>query len=134
MSEPEASEFVAEMATTPLFQPGAWVQLAIARTADDALVGDVGLFLAEDCAFAEVGFTVAPKAQARGYASAAVAAAIQLLFERTSAARVIAVTDARNTASVKVLERVGMSRVESRETLFKGEPGVEWVYARSRDG
>jgi RimJ/RimL family protein N-acetyltransferase len=42
------------------------------------------------------------------------------------------VTDARNTASVKVLERVGMSRVEAREVVFKGEPCVEWVYCRAR--
>lgn len=133
MSEAEASAFIAGMANAPLFQPGAWVQLAIARAEDDALVGDVGLFVAEDSAFAEIGFTVAPAAQARGYASAAAAAALELLFEHTSAARVIGVTDARNAASVKVLERAGMRRIESREAMSKGEPCVEWVYARGRD-
>lgn len=50
LSETQSSEFVVEMATAPLFQPGTWVQLAIARAEDDALAGDVGLFVAEDSA------------------------------------------------------------------------------------
>ena len=132
MSEAEASAFIAEMETAPLLQPGKWAQLAIARAADDALVGDLGLCVAEDLGSAEIGFTLAAAARGRGYATAAAAATIQLIFERTPVPRVVGITDARNTASVRVLERVGMSRVEVREVVFKGEPCVEWVYARAR--
>ena len=132
MSEAEASEFIVEMETAPLFQPGKWAQLAIARAEDDALVGDVGLFVAEDHSAAEIGFTLSATARSRGYATAAAAASIQLLFEQTAVPRVVGITDARNAASVRVLERVGMSRVEARELVFKGEPCVEWVYARVR--
>ena len=132
MSEAEASEFIVEMETAPLFQPGKWAQLAIARAEDDALVGDVGLFVAEDRSAAEIGFTLSATARSRGYATAAAAASIQLLFEQTAVPRVVGITDARNAASVRVLERVGMSRVEARELVFKGEPCVEWVYARVR--
>lgn len=46
--------------------------------------------------------------------------------------RVVGITDARNAASVRVLERVGMSRVEAREVVFKGEPCVEWEYSIGR--
>ena len=132
MSEAEASEFIVEMETAPLFQPGKWAQLAIARAEDDALVGDVGLFVAEDHSAAEIGFTLSATARSRGYATAAAAASIQLLFEQTAVPRVVGITDARNAASVRVLERVGMSRVEARELVFKGEPCVEWVYSRVR--
>lgn len=132
LSESEALEFINAMAVTCLFMPGAWAQLAIARVADNALVGDIGLFVAESGEHAEIGLTLAPSAQRRGYGSMAVAAAISLLFERTAVQRVLGITDARNDASVKLLERVGMTRIESREVLFKGAPCTEWVYSRAR--
>jgi len=132
MSEAEASEFIAEMEAAPLFQPGKWTQLAIARAEDGVLVGDLGLFVAGDLSSAEIGFTLSAAARGRGYAAAAAAASIQLLFERTAVPRVVGITDARNAASVRVLERVGMSQVESREVMFKDEPCVEWVYSIGR--
>jgi RimJ/RimL family protein N-acetyltransferase len=132
MSQAEALAFIGEMAAAKLFEPGVWAQLAIARAEDNALVGDLGLCVAENLEHAEVGFTVCPAAQGQGYGSAAVAEAIRLLFEQTAVQRVIGITDARNTPSVRLLERVGMRRVESRETVFKGEPCTEWVYARRR--
>jgi len=132
MSEAEASEFIAEMESAPLFQPGKWAQLAIARAEDETLVGDIGIFVADDLGSAEIGFTLSAAARGRGYAAAAAAASIQLLFERTAVPRVVGITDARNAASVRVLERVGMSQVESREVMFKDEPCVEWVYSIGR--
>ena len=132
MSKSDARAFIDEMAMARLFEPGAWAQLAIARAADNGLVGDLGLLVAKDGEHAEVGFTVAPAAQGQGYGSAAVAQAISLLFEQTAVRRVVGITDTRNTPSVRLLERVGMSRVESRDTVFKGEPCTEWVYAKQR--
>lgn len=132
MSQPEALAFINEMAVANLFEPGAWVQLAIARAEDGRLVGDLGLLVTEDREHAEIGFTVSRGAQGQGYGCAAVAEAIRLLFEQTAVRRVVGITDARNTASVRLLERVGMSRIESRETVFNGEPCTEWVYARQR--
>lgn len=132
MSEAECLAFIDDVAVAPLFEPGAWAQVAIARADDDTLIGDVGLFVAQDLGFAEVGFTVSPSAQGQGLGSAAVAAAIGLLFEQTRVPRILGITDARNIASVRLLERVGMSRIEVRETVFKGEPCTEWVYAKQR--
>lgn len=132
MSPSEALAFIGEMATAELFVPGVWAQLAIARADDGSLVGDLGLLVAENGEQGEVGVTVSPAAQGQGYGSAAVAEAIRLLFEQTAVRRVVGITDARNVPSVRLLERVGMSRVESRETVFKGEPCTEWVYARRR--
>jgi RimJ/RimL family protein N-acetyltransferase len=132
MSQSAALAFINEMAVIKLFEPGEWAQLAIARTEDGVLVGDLGLFVAKDGAHAEVGFTLSPAAQGRGYGAAAVAEAIRLVFEQTAVRRVVGITDARNTSSVRLLERVGMSRVEAREVVFKGETCTEWVYAKRR--
>ncbi len=132
MAQSEALAFISEMAAVRLFEPGVWAQLAIARAEDGSLVGDLGLLVAENRERAEIGFTVSPAAQGKGYGSAAVAEAIRLLFEQTAVRQVVGITDARNIPSVRLLERVGMSRVESRETVFKGEPCTEWVYAKQR--
>ncbi len=132
MSRSEALAFIIRMAAASLFEPGVWAQLAIARAEDGSLVGDLGIRVAANLEHAEIGFTLAPSGQGRGLGSAAVAEAIRLLFEQTDVPRVVAVTDARNTPSVRLLERVGMSRVESCETVFKGEPCTEWTYAKWR--
>ena len=82
----------------------------------------------------EVGVTLRSQSQGRGLAGAAVRAAIALAFECTAAARVLGITDVRNLASVRLLEQVGMRRIETRSAVFRGEACVEHVYAAARDG
>ncbi|MEO7244186.1 MAG: GNAT family protein, partial [Rubrivivax sp.] len=134
MAPDEALRFIEQMASAELLIPGAWVQLAIARADGGGLVGDIGLHVHADGKTAEVGVTVAPSAQGQGYGSAAVAAAISLLFDHTAVSRVVGITDRRNLPSVRLLERVGMRRAETRRTVFKGVPCTEWVYAVRRGG
>jgi len=40
----------------------------------------------------------------------------------------LATTDARNLPSLRVLERLGMTRITRVETVFRGEPCVELGY------
>jgi [ribosomal protein S5]-alanine N-acetyltransferase len=130
----EASEFLREMSEAALLRPGHWVQIGIADREDLALLGDIGLFLADDSRHLEIGFTLARRVHGRGLATMAVREAIQLVFQRTAVERVLAITDARNHASIGVLERVGMRKQEERTTVFRGEPCLEYVYAIERDG
>jgi RimJ/RimL family protein N-acetyltransferase len=132
MSEDEAVTFLAEMNEAPLFKPGDWVQLGIAEPADDQLIGDVGIFLAADGLSGEIGFTLAPDAQGRGIATAAVRQALQLLFGVTRVKQVLGTTDSRNSGSVRLLERVGFRHQENRSTVFRGEPCIENVYVLPR--
>lgn len=132
-SDAQAMSFLAEMNTCDLLQPGAWSQIGIADSSDQALIGDIGLFLASDGRHAEIGFTLRRESQGRGLATAAVREAIHLVFEHTQAEQVRGITDARNLPSVRLLERVGMRKTESRSALFRGEACVEYVYVLSRD-
>lgn len=132
MSDAEASAFLDEMSRAPLFAPGRWVQLGIAEPESDALVGDIGLYLSEDGATGEVGFTLKPSAQGRGVARFAVREALRLLFATTGATRVLGITDERNLPSVSLLERLGFERIDRRQAVFRGEPCTELVYARPR--
>lgn len=128
----EALAFLNEMAAVPLFAPGEWTQLGIADEANDALLGDVGVFISADGREAELGFSLARSAQGRGIASAAVRAAIALVLEQTAVERIHAQTDARNTACIRLLERLGAPRVQRIDTEFRGEPCVEFRYELAR--
>ncbi len=133
MSDSEALEFLDDVHRAPLFTPGHWVQLGIAEPESDALVGDIGLYLSEDGASGEVGFTLQPASHGRGVATLAVREALQLFFSATSVTRLLGVTDERNLPSIKLLERVGFEFIESRQVVFRGEPCTERVYALPRN-
>lgn len=132
MTDAEAAAFLAEMQAIPLLQPGQWTQLGIAEPDGRRLIGDIGLRIDADGGGAEIGFTLARDAQGRGIATAAVGDAIRLVFETGAAQRVLGIADARNAASIRLLERVGMRRLAIRHTRFRGEACVEHVYAVAR--
>ena len=132
-SEAEALDFLAEMNQAPLFTPGQWVQLGIAESESDSLVGDIGLYLSSDGSTGEVGFTLQPSAQGHGVAGRAVREAIQLLFSATKVSCVLGITDERNLPSIRLLERLGFQYLENRRVVFRGEPCSEKVYALSRN-
>jgi RimJ/RimL family protein N-acetyltransferase len=132
MPDDAAQAFLADMSSAPLLQPGEWLQLGIADATGERLIGDIGLCLAAAGDEVEVGFTLSRPAQGRGIATAAVRAALALVFAHSPAARATAITDARNTASIRLLERLGMQRVDSRTAVFRGEACVEHVYGLRR--
>ena len=133
MSDAEAHEFLDEMNAVPLFRPGKWSQLGIAEPESLTLLGDIGLYLAQDSRQAEIGFTLARPSQGHGHATAAVHEALRLIFMLTPVDRVLGITDARNSASVRVLERVGMLKHEERAAIFRDEPCIEYVYSVARN-
>jgi RimJ/RimL family protein N-acetyltransferase len=132
LSDEAAAQFILAMSQAALFAPGEWLQLGIAEWPGDALIGDIGIFIAQDAASAEIGFTLAAKAQGQGLASEAVRETIALLFECTGVQTIAATTDQRNTASIKLLERIGMQRVATVETVFRGQACTEYGYAARR--
>ena len=131
-SDAEASEFLAAMSTAPLLQPGTWCQIGVAGPDGMDLTGDIGLFLAADGREAQIGISLRRESQGHGIATAAVREAINLIFEQTRVDRVLGIADARNLRSIRMLQRAGMSMIESRKTLFREEPCIEHVYAISR--
>ena len=131
-TDAQAKAFLAQMARAALFVPGEWIQLGIAAPGTDELVGDIGICVAADGKEAEIGFTLRPRSRGAGLGTEAVREAIGLVFELTKVARVVAVTDARNASSIRLLERAGLGRVDTVQSTFRGEPCVEHVYALAR--
>ena len=109
--------------------------LGFAAVRDGVLVGDLSLTLSSaEHLQGEVGFLVPPEHQGRGYATEAAGALLELGFETFGLHRIVGRLEARNTASARVLEKLGMRReahlVENE--LVKGEWQSELVYARLR--
>lgn len=134
-SRADADHFFEQQQQLTFTQPGTWFQIAIARKDDDQLIGDcVVHFLADDQQQAEIGFTLAPGHQGKGYAAEAIAALLELLFTELKLHRVFAITDVLNAGSVALLERTGFRREGHflQNVYFKGAWGDEYLYAMLR--
>jgi aminoglycoside 6'-N-acetyltransferase len=135
MSDTGALAFLQEMAASAFCPPGHWFQLGIADLASNTLIGDIGVHLHGGAGLlAELGFTLTPAAQGRGLATEAVGAAVQMLLQHTPVQRIVAVADTRNTASIQLLQRLGLRRFAVLPAVFDGAPCVEAHFARSRHG
>jgi RimJ/RimL family protein N-acetyltransferase len=136
VSEPAARLFIADMQRSAPGQPGEWFQFAIERKGTGELIGDCALHReSKEPRQAEIGFTLARDYQGQGYASEAVGRMIDYAFRRFKLHRVFAVTDARNTASAKLLERLGFRREGHfiQNSWFKGAWSDEFLYAILRE-
>jgi RimJ/RimL family protein N-acetyltransferase len=93
-------------------EPGEWYQVAIAeREAPDVLVGDCGFRpRTEEPLVVDIGFTLGPSAQGRGYATEAIGELLRYLFEDRGKHKVCADCDTRNDRSWRLLERLGFTR------------------------
>ena len=132
MSAPEAAAFLHEQSSAALLESGEWCQLGIARRSDDQLIGDVGVCVAHDLEQAEIGFSLGAASQGKGYGNEAIRAVLDLLFVHAPIARVVAITDARNSPAIRLLERVGMRMTSTVDAVFKGQPCVEHVFVIHR--
>jgi RimJ/RimL family protein N-acetyltransferase len=112
--------------------PGEWYQFALEDPSSGALLGDLALKVDEhETRVAEVGFTLAPEHQGKGYAAEALGALLGFAFETFGLHRMIAVTDALNAPAATLLERVGMRREGHfhENVFFKGAWGSEFLFA-----
>ena len=115
-------------------EEGDWRNLAVEK--DGEFLGQVGISLRSiqhrQC---EVGYAFRAEAGGHGYATEAAAAMVDYAFTELGAHRVAGRLDARNTASARLLERLGMRREgHLRENEFvKGEWTDELIYATTRD-
>ncbi|MGO4455553.1 GNAT family N-acetyltransferase [Arthrobacter sp. RAF14] len=121
---------------TELTEPGQSLTLALEERGTGRLVGDAVLFWhSAEHRSGEVGYILSPEATGLGYATEAAAALLRLGFEDLGLHRIVARLDERNTASARVVERLGM-RLEARlvqNEWFKGEWSTELVYAMLED-
>jgi RimJ/RimL family protein N-acetyltransferase len=101
--------FIKSMSSVELGAPG-WNQLAIELLSDGSLIGDCGIHILDDSRMTEIGITLAPAQQSKGYATEALKAVLELLFVGLNKHRVIASVDPRNLASMALMTRLGLRK------------------------
>jgi RimJ/RimL family protein N-acetyltransferase len=97
----------------------------VVERSSGALIGDAGLYRTP-AGEVELGYTLGAPWWGRGYATEAAEAWLDAAFGRLGIDAVIALAEPANTASLRVLEKVGMQRTGER-TAF-GRPHL--VYRR----
>jgi RimJ/RimL family protein N-acetyltransferase len=136
LEEQEARVFIRELRSAQPGVPGEWFQFAIESKQTRDLIGDCALRVDEHEPYrAEIGFTLAPEHQGRGFASEAVSRLLDYAFDALGLHRIVALADSRNAPSVALLERVGMRREGHflQNTWFKGEWADDYLYAVLKD-
>jgi RimJ/RimL family protein N-acetyltransferase len=109
-----------------------WLSAAAVERETGLTVGDVSLhWVSERDRTAEIGFMFDPRHQGKGFATEAATAFLDWVFGEAGFHRVIGRAEARNIASARVLEKLGM-RLEAHlveNEWVKGEWQSELVYA-----
>lgn len=120
--------------------PGDWATFAISAQDSPELIGEIALKWntggkpegqGAPERVGEIGWTLAPAAQGKGYATEAAQAVLDLALKQLDFYRVEARLDARNHASAAICERLGMCSegVLLNNMYLKGEWTSEAVYA-----
>ena len=131
-SKNEASQALARrIEGSKITGEGQTLAVAVERTDTGELIGDLNLaWESEMHRRGEIGFIFHPDHHGKGYAHESALALLRLGFEDLGLRRIIGRCDARNTASAKLMERLGMTfeaRLRENE-LFKGVWTDELVF------
>lgn len=127
----ESMERVGRYANFVFEKEGDWVALAIEACGEPGLQGEVVLKWLPGNGQGEVGWSLAPGARGKGYATEAAEAVLRLGFEELGMHRIEARLDELNTAPAELCRRLGM-RQEARHVdkwHYKGGWATELVYA-----
>ena len=85
-----------------------WLQLAICID-NRQMIGDIGVHFFDDYQI-EIGYTLSPEYQGRGYAVEAVKGIVNYIFCTLKKHRITASVDPDNYASINLLEKIGFRK------------------------
>lgn len=132
--------FLQEMSEIAIGVTDQWAQLAIAGRSDDQLIGDIGLCVRElpEPASATgglalgawMGITLHPAFRGQGLGREGFVALQDWLLGAGGLREIECWVDARNEASIRLLEACGMARFCTDVREFRGEPCEEHGYRR----
>jgi RimJ/RimL family protein N-acetyltransferase len=111
VSEEEVEAFIQKTNETGFNVADSWFQLGVYLKGNRELIGDLGLhFLPPGNRQVEIGITIRPTQQRRGYAAEAAEALIEHVFGTMRKHRIMASVDPENSASLALLEKLGMRK------------------------
>lgn len=120
----------------PDSEDGGWLGLAVELPHERRVIGEVGIYLPKQPRTrGDIGWTFHPDYHGRGYATEAARALLTYAFEELKLHRVTAGCNTSNTASLRLMERLGMRREGNyiQSTLLHGAWRDECSYALLRE-
>lgn len=125
--EARAIRFLTSLAQAQGDERGRYHAYAVEHLADRRVIGDVGVYLQKEPADeGDLGFQFHPDYHGQGYAFEAASKFLDYLFRNLKLRRVTAGCDAQNTASARLIGRLGLHPTES-----SGE-GLAFALTRDR--
>ena len=135
MNEKECEAFIEKYKKKPFGLPGEWLQYGLANKTNDELIGDCAVrLLSPDPRIAEIGISISPKFQKKGFAKEAMVGLMKWLFDVKEVHRIVEITDAENEGAIQLLKSLGF-REEGHfvENIWFNEKwGSEYQYAMLR--
>jgi len=128
----EAEAFIQKFTHGNFGAAHTWYQLGLFLQQTSELIGDIGLhFLEKSSQGVEIGFTINPAFQRQGFAHEAAREILSFLFKTMKKHRVTASVDPRNTASMRLLEKLGLRKeAHFHQSLWcRGEWVDDVIYA-----
>ncbi|SDJ05971.1 GNAT family N-acetyltransferase [Proteiniclasticum ruminis] len=112
-----------------------WFQLGIHLKEEKKLIGDLGLHFLPDGCQVEIGYSLDPCYQGKGYATEAIKEILKYLFEKLQKHRVTASVDPLNENSIRLLERLGFRREAHfiKGLFYEGAWVDDVIYAMLRE-
>lgn len=134
---PRSADDIAEMiskSSVVMDVPGSWYQFVLVESTNNTLIGDIGVHFLEtdpENTQVEIGYTLDKMYRGKGYATEALRVIIDYLFNTLKKRRIIASIDPSNSASIRLVERLGFRKeahfVES--LFFHGKWVDDLIYA-----
>lgn len=131
----QAIDFIKKQKVAEINIPGTWVQVAIESKEKGCLIGDFGVHtLLNPPNQIEIGFTLDPEFQNKGYATEALKKLLDYFFNKLNKEKVRAIAVEQNNSSIKLLEKIGFKKVNIIEnSYFKGTFVNEFEFELSKN-
>lgn len=131
----QAINFIEKQKSAEMNIPDSWVQVAIEHKMDGQLIGDIGVHtLLVPANQVEVGFTLEPLYQNKGFAFEALHGIFDYLFNELNKEKINAIADEQNLSSIKLLRKIGFRQIKIIEnSYFKNQYITEIMFELSKN-
>ncbi|WP_224095494.1 GNAT family N-acetyltransferase [Nostoc sp. MS1] len=132
LTQEKAIDFLDRQAVVEIGDEGGYIVFAVHHIADTKIIGEVGInLLPKAQSKGEIGWSLHPNYQGRGYATQAAQILLSYSFTHLKLHRITSICDTRNTASYMLMERLGMRREGhlKQSQLIKSVWQDEYIYA-----
>jgi RimJ/RimL family protein N-acetyltransferase len=126
----DAIHFIEDDICHVMDQPDTWFQLGIFQSDTMTLIGDLGIHFLSEGREVEIGVTIAPEFQGKGFAKEAVGRVLDFLFNVLQKNIVVASVDPANQTSMSLMTGLGfrLIGIYPQSILFRGEWADDAVF------